>query len=222
MPGAERACRLIGTNLSARRWPSAQDRASEIPWPSWPDYNGNSEVAGIVANYAMSPATAVQAGVFRSTIDTETDAANLYMGIDEAGRGTQIAIIDPPSIYQTTSGEARMSHDFGRDSKAHRIQFSLRGRHKRRVYDGSDEIDLGPVVLNEERDVPEAGKRVASGRHQRNRRCSASATASAPAGKCSRSVVSLTARQMPSATSRPSVTAVGPENPANTLWAKGA
>ena len=123
--------------------------------PSWLDYNGSSEVVGIVANYAMSPATAVQAGVFRSTIDTETDAANLYVGIDEAGRGRQIAIIDPPSIYQATSGEARMSHAFGRDSKAHRIQFSLRGRHKRRAYDGSDEIDLGPVVLNEERDAPQ-------------------------------------------------------------------
>jgi iron complex outermembrane recepter protein len=123
--------------------------------PSWLDYNGSSEVVGIVANYAMSPLTAVQAGVFRSIIDTETDAANLYVGIDEAGRGRQIAIIDPPSIYQTTSGEARMSHAFGRDSKTHRIQFNLRGRHKRRSYDGSDEIDLGPVVLNEERDVPQ-------------------------------------------------------------------
>lgn len=123
--------------------------------PSWLDYNGSSDVIGVVANYVMNPATDIQAGLFRSTIDTETDAANLYVGIDESGRGRQFAIIDPPSIYEATSGEARISHAFGRNSSAHQIQFSLRGRHKRRAYDGSEEIDLGPVVLNEERDIPE-------------------------------------------------------------------
>lgn len=121
--------------------------------PSWLDANTTSNIYGLLARYRIGLNIELETGFFHSRIDTRTDAAHLYTNLDQNGVGRQITILDPPSTYISTSGEIRLSHAFGSGNFQHKIYLNLRGRQKRRNYDGSDEIDLGLVRLDERRNI---------------------------------------------------------------------
>lgn len=89
----------------------------------------------------------LRAGVFRSIIDDERTFSNLLLDLTPDGRANQLIIADPPSRVASTSGEIRLSRKLSEGPRLHVVHLNARARDRRKSFDGSAEIDLGPTRI---------------------------------------------------------------------------
>jgi iron complex outermembrane receptor protein len=87
----------------------------------------------------------LEAGLFYNERDYHTFYADLLSGVTPGGAATSRTIIaDGGNIDQSLSGESRLVWDWGSGALHHSLTAGLRGRHKQRLFGGSQTIALGP------------------------------------------------------------------------------
>lgn len=87
----------------------------------------------------------LEAGLFYIERDFHTFYADILSGVTPSGAAPSRTIIaDGNNVDQSLSGEARLVWDFGSGAVHHSLTAGLRGRHKQRLFGGSQTIALGP------------------------------------------------------------------------------
>lgn len=127
----------------------------EYTGPGWADFNSTGTTYGLVSSFLPSGSWLVRLGLFRSRLDDPSDFAQLFRNLQPDGTARRILIADPPTEAVSTSGELRVSRSFDTGRLRHLVHFSLRGRDRRTLYGGSDEIDFGLTRIGERFEPPE-------------------------------------------------------------------
>lgn len=99
----------------------------------------------------------LEAGLFYIERDFHTFYADILSGISPGGAvASRTIIADAGNIDQSLSGEARLVREWGTGAVRHALTLGLRGRHKQRLFGGSQTIALGPssVVAEDFRPAP--------------------------------------------------------------------
>ena len=99
----------------------------------------------------------LEAGLFYIERDFHTFYADILSGISPSGAvASRFIIADAGNIDQSLSGEARLVREWGSGAVHHALTLGLRGRHKQRLFGGSQTIALGPssAVAEDFRAVP--------------------------------------------------------------------
>ncbi len=110
---------------------------------------------GVVNTVTLDGGWAVKAGLFRSIFDGKRGFADLFLETGPTGLAqTHLMVVDPPTRFASTSGEARMSRTFDVGATRNTLHVLVRGRDQRRRYGGSDLIDLGPAQIGVAVDLP--------------------------------------------------------------------
>lgn len=116
----------------------------------WADFGGLLSNYGIVAK-AKVLGLDLGLGVFRSSYSAKQDHVDLLFDTDATGAvADRVVVADADNVFGSTSGEINVSRDFVEGSRRHSIHASVRARSLRRVYGGSDVIDLGPSRIDSE------------------------------------------------------------------------
>ena len=123
-----------------------------------PDWAINREFDsnyGVLVHYDFTKDWMFKAGAFRSL---GRKPHNIYLELDDLnalGVGDLNATSDPPSVWASASGEARLEHTMVTGPIAHRATLSLRIRDYNALYGGSDTEDLGLVGIGQRVTTPE-------------------------------------------------------------------
>lgn len=123
--------------------------------PSWADFNSVGVTQGVVTKVLMTPSWLVRAGLFYSKLDDESDFGHLFTELQPDGSSNRVIIADPQSVFDSTSGEFRLSRSIAAGSRLHLLHVSFRGRSRSHLYGGSDVINFGPTQIGEYFDEPE-------------------------------------------------------------------
>ncbi|MEO0412511.1 MAG: TonB-dependent receptor [Pseudomonadota bacterium] len=111
--------------------------------PDWAAYTGTAGLWGATAFIALGPSTTLSIGGFHSFFDDERSATNLAIDLQPDGTFDQLVFLDPPSLFESDSGEVRLSESFTEGTRQHQLHVSLRGRDRFQRYDGAAIVDLG-------------------------------------------------------------------------------
>ena len=115
--------------------------------PDWAINRSFDSNFGLLARYDFAENWDFKAGLFRSI---SRKPRNFYLEVDDlalAGDGVLNATADPPSVWASTSGEARLEHSMVTGPLAHRATLSFRIRDYNALYGGSDTENLGAVHI---------------------------------------------------------------------------
>ncbi len=123
--------------------------------PRWAIYEGHAVNYGMLASWRMGANTILKAGVFRSFFDNERDTFTFLDDLQPDGRARLTAIVDPPTKFASTSGEARLTHSIADGPRLHTLNLMLRAREADRRYGGTAFLDFGPYRMNDRIAVPE-------------------------------------------------------------------
>lgn len=116
----------------------------------WADFASHFRAYGVVAK-ANVAGFDVGLGVFRSTVDTSQDHFDLLFDTDQNGVvGDRVVVADKDNFFGSTSGEFKASRTFADGPRRHIIHASIRARSLSRRYGGSDFLDLGQSVIDDE------------------------------------------------------------------------
>ena len=86
----------------------------------------------------------LEAGLFYIERDFHTFYADILNGISPSGAvASRFIIADGGNVDQSLSGEARLVREWGTGAVHHALTLSLRGRHKQRLFGGSQTFALG-------------------------------------------------------------------------------
>lgn len=121
--------------------------------PSWAKSRSELYNLGILVNWQPIPGWGLQGGLIRSGRKDPINFTNLYVDLTSQGNAYHEIIVDPAAQNQSTSGELRLSHAFDEKSRRHTLSLLIRARDRGRRYDGSDLINLGPIVLGEQQNA---------------------------------------------------------------------
>lgn len=108
----------------------------------WAENRNVGTNLGVLARLALGR-TILRAGVFRSTYVANENFADLYLNVEPNGFGDHQVVADQNIRFASTSGEVRLTHDFGGKGAQQLVHLVVRARDQRRRYGGSDLIDLG-------------------------------------------------------------------------------
>lgn len=122
--------------------------------PDWATYRGEAINYGGFGRAELSPDWQLRAGVFRSIYDDERSFSQLLLELTPDGRARRLVIADPPSKIASTNGELRLSRRIDDGPRLHVLHAAVRGRDRRKRFDGSQAIDLGATTIDERIDPP--------------------------------------------------------------------
>lgn len=94
-------------------------------------------------------------GLFRSSIAYFADFTNLLTDVQPDGSAQQTVLADPPLLYASTSGEARLSKRWADGPRTHQLHLAFRGRSADRRFGGADSIDYGATTLTTRNAAPQ-------------------------------------------------------------------
>jgi iron complex outermembrane recepter protein len=114
--------------------------------PGWADNEGTAYNYGVLARYAPTANWILRAGLFESAFVDDDFYAHLLLDLQPDGSAQRLIVADPPSKIASTSGELRATRSFDETNRLQLVHINLRARGRRRNYDGSDFVDLGPRV----------------------------------------------------------------------------
>lgn len=117
--------------------------------PEWADSEYIAGNQGLLAIVTPAKDWEVRAGGFRSVFDSRARYTNLLLDVQPDGSAYQIIIADPRTEARSLSGELRVTRRLTEGPRLHMIHVSVRARDSRSEYDGSDELDIGPVRIGE-------------------------------------------------------------------------
>jgi iron complex outermembrane receptor protein len=123
--------------------------------PRWQRTRETELNAGLVGDVDLGGGWALKAGLFRSSIAYHEDFTNLLTDITPDGRGRSQIIIDPPLLFASTSGEARLTRTWQGPGRTQRLHLSLRGRDALRRFGGAQTLDLGPASMTSRLNQPQ-------------------------------------------------------------------
>ncbi|WP_310496150.1 TonB-dependent receptor [Sandarakinorhabdus sp.] len=123
--------------------------------PAWQRTRETELNAGVVADWTIGDGWSLKAGLFRSSIKYFADFTNLLTGVRPDGTAQHSVLADPPLLFASTSGEARLSRLWADGPRTHRFHVSVRGRRADRRFGGADTIDLGPATLTQRSTAPQ-------------------------------------------------------------------
>lgn len=115
--------------------------------PDWADYRGSAINYGALATLRAGAGWTWRAGVFRSMYDDQRSFTHLLTNVTSDGAAQRILIADPPTLTASTSGELRATRAVAEGPRLHTVHLSVRARERKRHYDGSQVIDLGPATI---------------------------------------------------------------------------
>lgn len=115
--------------------------------PRWQRTRETELNAGGVLDADLGGGWQVKAGLFRSSIAYHEDYTNLLTDVTANGAARSQVIVDPPLLFASTSGEARLSHGWREDRRSHRLHLAFRGRDAARRFGGAATVDVGPTTL---------------------------------------------------------------------------
>jgi iron complex outermembrane recepter protein len=115
--------------------------------PRWQRTRETELNAGGMLDADLGGGWGLKAGLFRSSVAYHADFTNLLVDVEPDGRARQQVIIDPPLLFASTSGEARLSRSWTDGARQHRLHVSLRGRDALRRFGGAPLVDLGPTTV---------------------------------------------------------------------------
>ncbi|MDB5694171.1 MAG: hypothetical protein JWO81_3234 [Alphaproteobacteria bacterium] len=131
-----------------------QPPAGHFYGPWWDNIRYTAANYGAIGSAALAGTWRLRAGAFRSVNDQRSGYTNLRDNLESDGTGHVLLFADPPHKSVGISGEIRLTHSIADGPRLHEIHFSLRGRDTKRVFGGSDAIDLGESRIDEEVRAP--------------------------------------------------------------------
>jgi iron complex outermembrane recepter protein len=110
---------------------------------SWADRGWTSRTGGLIVQMPIGPIR-IDAGLFRSSRKSDGSFSDLLIGIEPNGDVLRRDVIaDRDNQDLSTSGEVRLSQNFGQGTLRHKLMVNVRGRVKARRFGGSQRIALG-------------------------------------------------------------------------------
>ena len=135
-------------------FPVKVSRDSNIGQP-WALTDAAEVTFGTIARYKDGP-TAVSAGIFRSSYESEQGYSDLFLDVSPDGSASGHRVTKTPAQdFASTSGEVRASRAFADGSLRHIIHVAARGRDQTRRYGGSSAVELGPDLIYDPAKVAE-------------------------------------------------------------------
>lgn len=122
--------------------PPRVSRRSNLRQP-WTDRNTNNTTYGAIAFVPLG-AVRLETGIFRTRRTTLSAFADIMSGVSPDGFVERRTIVaDRNSVDQSLSGEFRLVRQWATSAFTHRLMLSARGRHKQRLFGGSQRLSLG-------------------------------------------------------------------------------
>ncbi|WP_156255438.1 TonB-dependent receptor domain-containing protein, partial [Sandarakinorhabdus oryzae] len=115
--------------------------------PRWQRTRETELNAGGVLSAELAPGWGLKAGLFRSSVAYFEDFTNLLTDVQPDGSARSEAIVDPPLLFASTSGEVRLTRSWRDGKRSHQFHLAVRGRDARRRFGGAQTVDLGPTTL---------------------------------------------------------------------------
>jgi len=134
--------------------------------PAWQRTRETELNAGVVGDAELGGGWGLKAGLFRSSIKYFEDYTNLLTGVQPDGRARAQVIVDPPLLFGSTSGEARLTKLWLDGARSHQLHVAFRGRDAQRRFGGAPVVDLGPTTLDRRITTPQP--QVAFGAQERD------------------------------------------------------
>jgi len=122
---------------------------------NWAQGSSLSENYGGIVTARLSSHWSLAAGIFRSIADNPLGYADLYLDTRPNGAAEQYIVGSPDQMTSSTSGEIRLTDHFGTGTWRNDLVFLARGRDTLALYGGSDVIDVGPAMIDQDVQVPE-------------------------------------------------------------------
>jgi iron complex outermembrane receptor protein len=120
----------------------------------WAMNEGRTLTYGFLGSARVSAWT-VRLGLFESAYIPDFEFADLYTGLDPAGRGDEDIVAFQQSRFGSKSGELRATRTFDEGDRRHTLLFTVRGRLQERRYGGEDVIHIDDVELGVGRLIPQ-------------------------------------------------------------------
>jgi len=117
--------------------------------PGWNTYNTVGAAQGLLVTASPFADWTVRGGFFHSLYNEKSNFAQLFDGLERDGTARRIILADPPSRFESFSGELRASRALTEGPRLHVLHLSFRGRDRRQRYVGSDVLDYGPTRIGE-------------------------------------------------------------------------
>ncbi len=126
--------------------PPRYERGLDLSQP-WSDRNSNNRTRGLIVRLPVAGFD-LAGGLFEGNRTTRTSFSDIMNGVTPDGAVASRRIIADGGFFdRSLSGEFRIGRGWNTGALAHRLTFSLRGRHKQRSFGGSRSIALGPSTL---------------------------------------------------------------------------
>lgn len=100
---------------------------------------------GILADVDVGSGWTVRGGLFRSMVFDASSYADIFRNVQPDGRADHVIIADPREVARSTSGELRITREFGEGPRRHLVHGIIRGRERTAEFGGSDQVDFGPA-----------------------------------------------------------------------------
>jgi len=142
---------------------------------NWAEGSSLAENYGGIVTARLSRDWTLAAGIFRSLADNPVSYSDLYLDTQPNGSAEQYIVGNPDQMTASTSGEARLTGQFGTGSLRQNVVLLARGRDTLALYGGSDVIDLGPALIDQGIQVPEPSFTYSERTHDRTELWSAGA-----------------------------------------------
>lgn len=123
--------------------------------PRWQRTSETEFNAGTVIDADFRSGWGLKAGLFRSSVAYFADFTNLLVDVAPDRTARHQVIIDPPLLFASTSGEARLTRTWSDGARIHRLHMAVRGRDALRRFGGAALADLGPTTIDTASTAPE-------------------------------------------------------------------
>ena len=143
---------------------------------NWAEGRSLSENYGGTVTALLSPRWSLAAGIFRSVADSPVSYVDMYLNTQPNGIAEQFIVGNPDQRTTSSSGEARLTGQFGTGAWRQDVVLLARGRDTRALYGGSDVVDVGPASIDQGVQVPEPDFTYSARTHDRTELWSAGAS----------------------------------------------
>lgn len=123
--------------------------------PRWQRTRETELNAGIVIDAELGAGWGLKAGLFRSSVAYFADFTNLLVDVASDRTARHRVIVDPPLLFASTSGEARLTRTWLDGARTHRLHLALRGREALRRFGGAALVELGPTTIDTASTAPQ-------------------------------------------------------------------
>jgi iron complex outermembrane recepter protein len=134
---------------------------------NWAEGRSLAENYGGIVTARLARDWSLAAGMFRSVADNPVTYTDLYLDTQPDGSAEHFMVGNPDQMTASTSGEARLTGQFGTGLWRQDIVFLARGRDTLALYGGSDVVNLGPALIDQGVQVPEPSFTYSARTHDR-------------------------------------------------------